>query len=74
MTCASTGDARESQNHPTACYHVNTGNRFGGDPAVGAWVTYGLGTLNEPAGLCGSPADQLPARWRQQLVQRLIAR
>lgn len=37
----------ESVNHPTACFHVNTGNRFGGDPAVGAWVTYGLGTENE---------------------------
>jgi hypothetical protein len=37
----------ESVNHPTACYHVNTGNRFGGDPSVGAWVTYGLGTLND---------------------------
>ncbi len=37
----------ESVNHPTANYHVNTGNKFGGDPAVGAWVTYGLGTENE---------------------------
>jgi hypothetical protein len=26
---------------------MNTGNRFGGDPAVGAWVTYGLGTENQ---------------------------
>jgi uncharacterized protein (DUF1501 family) len=26
---------------------MNTGKRFGGDPAVGAWTTYGLGTLNE---------------------------
>lgn len=36
----------ESVNHPTACYHVNTGNRFGGDPAIGAWVNYGLGSSN----------------------------
>ena len=36
----------ESVNHPTANYHVNTGNRFGGDPAMGAWVNYGLGTEN----------------------------
>ena len=36
----------ESVNHPTANYHVNTGNRFGGDPALGAWVNYGLGTEN----------------------------
>ena len=45
--CFYRGCQVESVNHPTACYHVNTGNRFGGDPAVGAWVTYGLGTLNE---------------------------
>jgi len=37
----------ESVNHPTACYHVNTGNRFGGDPGIGAWVNYGLGTENQ---------------------------
>ncbi|MED6314618.1 MAG: DUF1501 domain-containing protein [Verrucomicrobiota bacterium] len=37
----------ESVNHPTANYHVNTGNRFGGDPALGAWVNYGLGTEND---------------------------
>ncbi len=37
----------ESVNHPTANYHVNTGNRFGGDPAMGAWVNYGLGTENK---------------------------
>ena len=37
----------ESVNHPTANYHVNTGNRFGGDPAIGSWVNYGLGSANE---------------------------
>src|SRR3989442_7440608 len=26
---------------------MNTGNAFGGDPAMGAWVSYGLGTVNE---------------------------
>ena len=34
-------------NHPTAMYQMNCGNRFGGDPAVGAWVSYGLGTMNQ---------------------------
>ena len=28
-------------------YHLNTGNRFGGDPAMGSWITYGLGSENE---------------------------
>jgi len=45
--CFYRGCQVESVNHPTACYQVNTGNRFGGDPGVGAWVTYGLGTENE---------------------------
>ncbi|MBM3763385.1 MAG: DUF1501 domain-containing protein [Acidobacteria bacterium] len=37
----------ESVNHPTALYHLNTGTQFGGDPAIGAWVSYGLGTINQ---------------------------
>ena len=45
--CFYRGLVAESTDHPTALYHLNTGNKFGGDPAIGAWVTYGLGTLNE---------------------------
>lgn len=45
--CVYHGLQAESINHPTACYHMNTGNRFGGDPAFGAWVTYGLGSPNQ---------------------------
>lgn len=45
--CFYRGLVAESTNHPTALYHINTGNKFGGDPAVGAWTTYGLGTMNE---------------------------
>jgi hypothetical protein len=44
--CVYRGCVAESIDHPTACYHMNTGNRFGGDPAFGAWTAYGLGTLN----------------------------
>ena len=36
-----------SVNHPAANYHVNTGNRFGGDPAIGGCVNLGLGTENK---------------------------
>jgi hypothetical protein len=45
--CFYRGLKAESVNHPTALYHLNTGNQFGGDPAVGAWVSYGLGTENQ---------------------------
>jgi hypothetical protein len=45
--CVYHGLVAESINHPTANYHMNTGNRFGGDPAVGSWASYGLGTENQ---------------------------
>ena len=45
--CFYRGAQVDSVNHPTACYQLNTGNRFGGDPGLGSWVTYGLGTENE---------------------------
>ncbi len=45
--CFYRGLKAESVNHPTALYHLNTGNQFGGDPAVGSWVSYGLGTENQ---------------------------
>lgn len=44
--CFYRGLQAESVNHPTALYHLNTGNQFGGDPALGAWTSYGLGTTN----------------------------
>lgn len=44
--CFYRGCQVDSVNHPTAMYQMNCGNRFGGDPAFGAWVTYGLGSLN----------------------------
>jgi hypothetical protein len=45
--CFYRGLRADSVNHPTALYHLNTGNQFGGDPSVGAWVCYGLGTENQ---------------------------
>ncbi len=45
--CFYRGCQVDSVNHPTAQYQLNTGNRFGGDPAVGSWVTYGLGSVNQ---------------------------
>ncbi len=45
--CFYRGCQVDSVNHPTAMYQMNTGNRFGGDPAMGSWVTYGLGSQNQ---------------------------
>src|SRR5436190_3009784 len=45
--CVFKGLQVDSVDHPTACYQMNTGNRFGGDPALGAWTSYGLGTENQ---------------------------
>lgn len=44
--CFYRGCQVESVNHPTALYQMNTGSRFGGDPAIGSWSTYGLGSEN----------------------------
>jgi hypothetical protein len=44
--CFFRGCQVDSVNHPTAMFQMNTGNRFGGDPAMGAWMTYGLGSEN----------------------------
>ena len=45
--CNYRGLQAESLNHPEALYHINTGSRLGADPALGAWATYGLGTMNQ---------------------------
>lgn len=45
--CIYRGMQVDSVDHPTACYQMNTGNRFGGDPALGSWTCYGLGSENE---------------------------
>ena len=45
--CFFRGCTVDSVNHPAAMYQMNCGNRFGGDPGIGAWVNYGLGTVNQ---------------------------
>ncbi|MGB1790025.1 MAG: DUF1501 domain-containing protein [Limisphaerales bacterium] len=45
--CNYRGCTAESLNHPEALFHMNTGSRLGADPALGAWVNYGLGTTNQ---------------------------
>ncbi|MCA9172902.1 MAG: DUF1501 domain-containing protein [Planctomycetales bacterium] len=45
--CNYRGCQAESLNHPEALFHMNTGSRLGGDPAIGAWANYGLGTENQ---------------------------
>ncbi len=45
--CVYRGLQALSVNHPFALYHMNSGNPFGGDPAVGSWVNFGLGSENQ---------------------------
>jgi len=58
--CVYRGCQAESLNHPEALLHMNTGSRLGGDPGLGAWATYGLGTENQ--NLPGSAARD-PRSW-----------
>lgn len=76
--CFYRGLQAQSVNHPTAMYHINTGNQFGGEPSVGSWISYGLGSINnnlpsfivlpELAWPQGGPANWsngfLPAKWQ----------
>ncbi|MEE3373374.1 MAG: DUF1501 domain-containing protein [Planctomycetota bacterium] len=57
-----------SSNHAPAVYHALTGNVVPGSPAVGSWVTYGLGTENRnlPGFVVvgrGAPAIGGAAQW-----------
>ena len=45
--CNYRGCQAESLNHPEALFHMNTGSRLGADPALGSWVNYGLGSMNQ---------------------------
>lgn len=45
--CVYRGCQAESLNHPEALLQMNTGSRLGGDPGLGSWVTYGLGSENQ---------------------------
>ncbi len=45
--CNYRGCTAESLNHPEALFHMNTGSRLGADPSLGAWATYGLGSMNQ---------------------------
>ena len=37
----------DSVNHPQSVYQMNTGSILMGNPSVGSWVAYGLGTENQ---------------------------
>ncbi|MFT5126690.1 MAG: hypothetical protein ACI8W8_000285 [Rhodothermales bacterium] len=45
--CNYRGCQAESLNHPEALFHMNTGSRLGADPSLGAWATYGVGSVNQ---------------------------
>ncbi len=36
----------EHENHEQACGHMHTGSPIAGRPTMGAWVSYGLGSIN----------------------------
>ncbi|MCA9083793.1 MAG: DUF1501 domain-containing protein, partial [Planctomycetaceae bacterium] len=74
----------DSVNHPQSVYQMNTGSILMGNPSVGSWVAYGLGTENQdmpafivlpdPAGgLKGGPAawgsGYLPAAYQGVTVR-----
>ena len=72
--CNYRGCQAESLNHPEALFHMNTGSRLGGDPALGCLGDLRTGNReSEPARLRGDDRIGVAARWADQLEQRLSA-
>ena len=72
--CNYRGCQAESLNHPEALFHMNTGSRLGGDPALGAWATYGLGDREPKSSrLSGDDGTRASPRRTDQLEQWLPA-
>ena len=73
--CNYRGCFAESLNHPEALFHMNTGSRLGGDPALGAWANYGLGSVNQNLpGYVVMTELALAPRWFAKLVKRVSSR
>ena len=66
----------DSVNHPQSVYQMNTGSILMGQPSVGSWVSYGLGTENRRHAGLRRPARSRRRRERRPagLGQRLSAR
>ena len=66
----------ETSNHTPATFQENSGFRLNGFPALGAWLSYGLGSEAEdlPAFVVIPDARELPAGGADQLVQRIPPR
>jgi hypothetical protein len=58
----------ENGNHPAAVFLMNTGSVIPGNPSMGAWVTFGLGTENQnlPAFIVLPDFRSLPFSGSQQ--------
>ncbi|HYE18640.1 MAG TPA: DUF1501 domain-containing protein [Tepidisphaeraceae bacterium] len=61
--CVINSMVAETSNHTPAGFHQNTGFRLNGFPALGSWLSYGLGSESEnlPAFVVIPDARELPA-------------
>jgi len=74
----------EHENHEQACCHMHTGTPVAGRPTIGAWATYGLGTVNHslpayvailnPAGLPVDGARNWSSGWMPPVYQGMPVR
>ena len=66
----------ETSNHTPATFQENSGFRLNGFPAMGAWLSYGLGSESDdlPAFVVIPDAREFPCRRLDQLEQRFSAR
>ena len=50
--CVINGTFTEAINHDPAITYIQTGSQIPGRPSLGAWLSYGLGSMNEDLQLC----------------------
>ena len=60
--CVINGTFTEAINHDPAITYIQTGSQIPGRPSLGAWLSYGLGSMNEGFAQLCCYACQIQAR------------
>ncbi len=62
----------EAINHEPAILQITTGNMFPGRPAIGAWLSYGLGAINEELPAFVVMTSKMPTRQNVQALSNRL--
>ena len=62
----------EAINHEPAILQITTGNMFPGRPAIGAWLSYGLGAINDELPTYVVMTSKMPHRTNVQALSNRL--